>query len=49
MQQALHEGENHAEVAQALKAVCNAYKRLGQHEQSFEYYQQALAMQQALQ
>ena len=48
MQQALHEGENHADVAAALREVGDAYKRLGQHEQAREYDQQAFQMQQAL-
>ena len=39
---------NHAEIAQALKAVGDAYKGLGQQEQALEYYQQARQMQQAL-
>ena len=49
MQQALHEEENHAKVAQVLKDVSDAYKGLGQQEQALEYYQKAIQMQQALQ
>ena len=49
MQQALHEGENHAQVAQVLTDVGDAYKGLGQQEQALEYYQKAIQMQQALQ
>ncbi|MEM7383229.1 MAG: tetratricopeptide repeat protein, partial [Bacteroidota bacterium] len=48
MQQALHKGENHDEVAQVLRNVGIAYERLGNHAESLDYYQQALQMQQAL-
>ena len=48
MRQALHEGENHADVVLGLNAVGWAYYNLGNHAQALEYYQQALQMQKAL-
>ena len=49
MQKALHEGKNHAQVAQVLRDVGDAYKGLGQQEQALDYYHKARQMQQELQ
>ena len=48
MQQALHEGEHHADVAATLRSIGLAYERLGKDTEALEYHQQALAMYQAL-
>ena len=44
MQQALHEGENHPDVAEALRTVAIAYKNLGRLEEAIHNYEQALAV-----
>ena len=48
MYQALHEGENHTDIAAALRSVGLAYYYLDNDAQALEYFQQALTMQQAL-
>ena len=48
MYQALHEGENHTDIAAALCSVGLAYYYLDNDAQALEYFQQALTMQQAL-
>ena len=48
MQQALHQGENHADVAVALRNVAITHQNLNDYTQALDYYQQALQMQQAL-
>ena len=48
MQKALHEGENHDEVATALRTVGIAYHNLGNYTEALEYFKQVLQMQQAL-
>ena len=48
MQQALHEGESHDDVAIVLRNVGLAHQNLGNHAEALKYYQKARQMQQAL-
>ena len=48
MQQALHKGKNHADLAQALSNVGVAYGSLDSYTEARKHLEQALKMQQAL-